>query len=173
MNQAARPGVGTPFPAMTWPAVGGGVIDIAGTSGWRILVIYRGRHCPLCKTYLTTLDKMLEEFTAAGIGVVAISSDPAEKAAADVAQFGWRFPVGHDLTPDQIRTLGLYLSAPRTPQETDRPFAEPGLFVVNAENIVQAVDISNAPYARPDLAALLRGIVLVRDRGLPVRGTMA
>ena len=116
---------------------------------------------------------MLDEFRAAGVAVVAVSADTKEKAATDVAEFGWRFPVGYGLTPDQMRTLGLYISEPRSPQETDRPFAEPGLFAVNPDGGMQIVDISNAPFARPDLALVLRGIRMAIDKNYPVRGTMA
>jgi hypothetical protein len=72
-----------------------------------------------------------------------------------------------------MRTLGLYLSDPRSPQETDRPFAEPGLFVVNADGKVQVIDVSNAPYSRPDLAGLLNGIKNTREKNNPIRGTKA
>jgi hypothetical protein len=65
----------------------------------------------------------------------------------------------------------LYVSEPRSPQETDRPFAEPGLFVINPEGRVQILDISNAPFARPDLAGILRGVKFVMDKGYPIRGT--
>jgi len=103
---------------------------------------------------------------------MAISADPIEKAAADVAEFGWRFPVGHDLSVAQMRELGLYVSAPRRPQETDRPFAEPGLFLINPEGRVQIVEISNAPFARPDLAGIARGVKRIMEMDYPVRGTL-
>ena len=32
-----------------------------------------------------------------------------------------------------MQALGLYVSTPRSPQETDRPFAEPGLFLINPD----------------------------------------
>ena len=105
--------------------------------------------------------------------VVAVSADPQEKADADVAEFGWRFPVGYGLTIDQMRMLGLYISEPRSPPETDRPFAEPGLFVVNPEGKAQIIDISNAPFSRPELAGILRGVKLIQERNYPVRGTLA
>ena len=35
-------------------------------------------------------------------------------------------------TVEQMQQLGVYISHPRSPQETDHPFAEPGLFVINA-----------------------------------------
>ncbi len=163
----------TPFPSLTWPTVRGGQIDIVGDEGWRMLVVYRGKHCPLCKRYLKTLNGMLGDFKEAGVAVAAISADPVEKAAADVESEGWDFPVGFGLTVDEMRTLGLYISEPRSPQETDRPFAEPGLFVVNPAGNVQIVDISNAPSSRPDLQALLNGIKFAIEKGSPVRGTLA
>ncbi len=73
---------------------------------------------------------------------------------------------------EQMRALGLYISEPRSPQETDRPFAEPGLFVINPEGKLQIIDISNAPFARPDLATVLMGIKLIQEKSYPIRGTL-
>lgn len=165
---------GSAMPSFTLPQVGGGTLDTgAGAPGWSLVVVYRGRHCPLCKRYLARLNELRPEFEAASTRVVAISGDPEEKAAADVAEFGWTFPVGYGLSIDQMRALGLYVSDPRSPQETDRPFAEPGLFVVNPAGRVQIVDLSNAPFARPDLDGILRGVRLIQERDYPIRGTHA
>lgn len=164
---------GSTFPSLPFETVHGGSVDVATMPGWRLLAVYRGKHCPLCKKYFKTLDGMLDDLAAAGVGVVAVSADPREKAEADLAEHGWRFPLGYGLTLDQMRSLGLYISEPRSPQETDRPFAEPGLFVINPEGRLQIIDISNAPFARPDLATVLMGIKFVQDKGYPVRGTMA
>lgn len=73
----------------------------------------------------------------------------------------------------QMRELGLYISDPRSPQETDRPFAEPAIFAINPDGNVQVVDISNAPFSRPDLASLLSGLKFIREKQYPVRGTKA
>ncbi len=173
MAQSSKLGAGDAFPAITVSKVGGGEIDIAAIAGWRLVAVYRGKHCPLCKQYFKTLGGMLGDFAAQGVSVVAISADTQEKAEADVAGEGWAFPVGYDLDIAQMRSLGLYISEPRSPQETDRPFAEPGLFVVTPEGRVQIVDISNAPFARPDLAMVLRGITFAREKGYPIRGTLA
>jgi peroxiredoxin len=173
MKASNKPVAGTGLPRFEVAAVGGGSIDLASTPGWRLLSVYRGKHCPLCKKYYKTLDGMLDEFKAAGVSVVAMSADPKEKAEADVASEGWRFPVGYGLTLEQMRALGLYISEPRSPQETDRPFAKPGLFVVNPAGQLQIVDVSNAPFARPDLAAILMGIKLIQERNYPIRGTLA
>ena len=172
MTPSTKLSAGAVFPAMSWPTADGGKLDIAGTSGWRMLAVYRGKHCPLCKKYFATLDGLLDGFNAAGVSVAAVSADPKEKADADVAEFKWRFPVAYGMTTDQMRQLGLYISEPRSAQETDRPFAEPGLYVINPEGKVQIVEISNAPFARPDLAGILHGIKVIQERNYPIRGTM-
>lgn len=173
MPTSLKLAAGASFPSLPFATVGGADTDLASMPGWRLLAVYRGKHCPLCKKYFKTLNGMLGDLKASGVSVLAVSADPKEKAEADVAGEGWQFPVGYGLTIDQMRTLGLYISEPRSPQETDRPFAEPGLFVVNPEGRVQIVDISNAPFARPDLASILMGIKLVQERNYPIRGTMA
>jgi hypothetical protein len=38
---------------------------------------------------------------------------------------------------------------------------------------VQLLDISNAPFARPDLAAIARGAKRIQEMNYPVRGTLA
>lgn len=139
-------------------------------SGWRLRVVYRGKHCPLCKTYLNTLNEMVGEFQAANIALFTVSADGKEKAEADVAEHGWTFPVGYGLSVDEMRQLGLYISDPRSPQETDRPFAEPALFVINPAGNTQIIDISNAPFARPDLKSLLKGLQFVISKDYPIRG---
>lgn len=161
---------GEKFPMMGWNAVSGDRIVPANGSGWRLLVIYRGKHCPLCKTYLNTLNDMLGEFQAANIAVFTISADSQEKAEAEVAECGWKFPVGYDLSIDEMRQLGLYISDPRSPQETDRSFAEPALFVINPDGNTQIIDISNAPFARPDLKSLFKGLQFVMSKDYPIRG---
>jgi hypothetical protein len=71
------------------------------------------------------------------------------------------------------RSPGPYISEPRPPRETDRPFSEPGLFVINPQGQVQIVDISNAPFARPDLTGILNGVKFVREKDYPIRGTLS
>ena len=173
MAMTQKLAAGSAFPAMSWPTTGSGRVDVAGAWGWRMLVVYRGKHCPLCKKYFASLDSLLDSFKAAGVNVAAVSADPKEKLEADLAEFKWRFPVGYGMSTEEMRQLGLYVSEPRSAQETDRPFAEPGLFVVNPDGKVQIVEVSNAPFARPDLAGILNGIKVIQERNYPIRGTMA
>lgn len=63
-----------------------------------------------------------------------------------------------------MQTLGLYISNPRSAQETEHPFAEPGLFVVNEKGQVQVVDISNGPFVRPELGVLLSRFIFINPK---------
>jgi len=163
---------GTAMPELELPLVGGGTAQIGGArDGWQLVVVYRGKHCPKCKQYLATLER-LQDAVAEVAALVTVSCDPEEKAVADVAEQGWTFSVAYGLTPEQARTLGLYVSAPRSPQETDRPFAEPGVFAVNPAGQVQVVDISNAPFSRPDLEGLVNGLKFIQANDYPIRGTL-
>jgi len=167
---------GQPMPRLTLLKAGGGEVRIgegaAETGGWQMVVAYRGRHCPICKRYFARLNDLLDGYAEANVDVVAVSCDPQEKAEADVKEGGWRFPVGYGLSLDDARRLGLYVSKPRSPEETDRPFTEPGLFVVNPEGKTHIIDISNAPFARPDLEGVLNGLKFIQAKNYPIRGTV-
>lgn len=161
---------GATFPDFSWQSVADEAVTPASASGWRLLVIYRGKHCPLCKQYLTTLNGMQKDFAEAGISVWALSSDPLDRAKEEASQNGWTLPILAGLSEDEMRTVGLYISSPRSPEETDRNFAEPATFVINPDGKVQIVEVSNAPFARPDLKGLLDGIRFVMAKNYPVRG---
>ncbi len=167
-----KPTAGAALPRVTVPALDGGSLTLGGGGGWQMIVVYRGKHCPLCRRYLGTLEGLKEAYGEQGIKLTLVSADPREKAEATKAEWGLTLPLGYDLSVEQMKQLGLYVSAPRSPQETDRPFAEPGVFVVNPAGGLQIVDIANAPFARPDLEALLDGITFVKGKDYPVRGTL-
>lgn len=165
---------GNAFPKLTVPELQGGMLTLGTPQGdhdWQLVVVYRGLHCPICKTYLSTLEDLVPEFHKIGVDVVAVSGDPKDKAREMANEKNLSLPIGYDLSIAQMRELGLYVSDPRSPQETDQPFAEPALFVINDEGLIQIVDLSNAPFARPDLQSLLNGVKFVRDNGYPIRGT--
>ncbi len=168
------PATGKSFPKQSVPELGGGTLELGAPRNghdWQMVIVYRGLHCPLCKSYLKTLNGLLDRYHANGIDVVVASGDPETKARAFAEEVGLSMPVGYDLGTVQMRKLGLYISTPRSPQETDLPFPEPGLFVINADGVLQMVDISNAPFARPDLTALAGGLEWVRQNDYPIRGT--
>jgi len=173
MNPAStKLAAGAAFPDISLPRVGGGELSPATQVGWRMVVVYRGKHCPLCRKYLDTLNALHAGYREAGICVIAVSGDPIEKAEAQVSSQGLDFGVGYELSVAQMHQLGLYVSEPRSSDETDRPFPEPGLFVINPDNQLQIIDVSNAPFARPELASLLDGLKFIQDKDYPIRGKL-
>ncbi|TDF38528.1 AhpC/TSA family protein [Alteromonadaceae bacterium M269] len=167
---------GMPFPSINVEKLGGGTLELSKPApgfDWKMLVVYRGKHCPLCTKYLNELNELLPEFNALGVDVAAVSSDSLDRAKAQLAEVNPNFDVGYDLSIEQMRSLGLYISEPRLGMNAERPFAEPGLFVINENGELQMIDISNVPFARPPLASMLMGIRYYRGmtEKFPVNGS--
>ena len=139
---------------------------------WQAVFVYRGQHCPLCTKYLNQINDMLQDFLDADVEVVAVSADSAQQLAEHREKIPVDFPLGYGLSIEQMQQLGLYLSDPRSPQETDHVFAEPGLFVINESGQLHVVDLSNNPFVRPELNALLNGLKWIRnpENNYPIRG---
>lgn len=169
---AATLRAGDPFPAYAWPLAQGGELQPAARGGWRMLVIYRGRHCGLCRKYLAQLNAMHGRFQRGEIDLFALSADPRERALAQVEEGKLAFPVAHGLSLEQMRALGLYVSPPEQ-GPVAWPFAEPAVFVINPAGVTQVANVSNAPFARPDPEALLEGIESARKDGAPIHGTLS
>ena len=167
----SKPAVGAPVSQMTFSKVGGGEVSFGGPRDrWLMVVVYRGKHCPRCKRYLNNFNAMLADWTAL-MDVIVASADTEEKAAADVAEFGWTFDLAYGLTEPQMRELGLYVSDPLSEAETKTRFAEPGTFAFRPNGELMLVDISNGPASRPDLDELLDGMRFNIENDRPIRGT--
>lgn len=164
---------GDMMPQFKLPAVGGGEIQIGGARDrCQMVVVYRGMHCPMCVDYLTQLSTRKPDFDAIEVDIVAMSSDPRDRAEQFVKKTGVTVPVGYELSLDQMRDLGLYISAPKLRPETDRPFPEPAMFLVNRAGQIHIVNISNAPWSRPDIDFMLRGLTHMQEVDYPIRGTV-
>ncbi|MDB2355627.1 MULTISPECIES: peroxiredoxin-like family protein [unclassified Pseudoalteromonas] len=164
------------MPTLTANDVDGKSLDITERQTelpWKMIVIYRGKHCPLCTKQLNALAKIKDDYTEAGIEVAAVSADSQEQLNGHLKDLEVNFPLYSGLTLEQMTDLGVYISEPRNKNETDHPFAEPAIFVLNEDNQIQITDKSNAPFSRPDLNALLSGIKFIRENDYPIRGTFA
>lgn len=164
---------GQAFPKTNVDQLGGGTMTLGSPSGdldWQLVIVYRGLHCPLCKRYLGQLKDLTETFNGLGVEIAVVSGDGQDKAQKMREETGYDGAIGYGLSVAQMAGLGLYVSDPRSPQETDQPFPEPGLFVVNGKGHIQILDVSNAPFARPDLEMIANGIKFVRENDYPVRG---
>ena len=165
---------GGTLPAITLPLVNGGEITLGHTTNpntWQVVIVYRGLHCPLCNKYLKRLEELRDAFTNANAELIAISGDPLEKAQTIVTNNKLQFPVAYGLSIEQMRQLGLYISDPRSPEETDRPFAEPATFALNSDGQLHLIEISNTPFNRADLAELLDTVEWIQENDYPIRGT--
>ncbi|MDO6591182.1 thioredoxin peroxidase [Loktanella sp. D2R18] len=167
-----KPIAGSILTSMSFSKLGGGTLTVGGPrENWTLFVVYRGKHCGRCKKYLNTLNDMRGAWADAGFDIAVVSADPLEKAAADQAEFGWEFDIGYDLSEAHMTQLGVYMSDPLSSGETDRRFAEPGIFVIRPDGSLVIVAISNGPSARPDLAELLDGMIFTKVNDRPARGT--
>ena len=166
---------GTVFPDIKAPLLSGESVNLAKPKSgfdWKLVLVYRGKHCPLCTRYLNQLEQFKDALADIGVDIIAVSGDSKAQLEAHSEQLEISYDISYGLSIEQMKTLGLYISDPRSEQETDHPFAEPGLFVINAEGHIQVVDISNNPFVRPELQALVNGLAWIRnpDNNYPIRG---
>lgn len=173
-----KPAAGDVFPAIELPVLNGARRSLAKPRDgydWLLNVVYRGKHCPVCTGYLRNLNAIVPQLDGLGVDVLALSADSAERARLHMQEVEPEYDVGYGLSVPQMQSLGLYISGPRNGMNVEGPFAEPGLFVVNETGRLQIVDISNVPFARPDLQSLVRGIGFLRGLAepFPVNGSFA
>ena len=176
MTTSPKLNAGSAFPPITLKTADDTALTLGqpqGDATWQMVVVYRGRHCPLCTRFLNQLEGFKDRLVAIGIDLVAVSADSREQLESHREKLSVSFPLGYGLPLEAMQTLGLYISVPRSEQETDHNFAEPGLFVVNEEGNIQVVDIANNPFVRPDLEALVSGLEWIRnpENHYPIRGT--
>ncbi|BDY05528.1 peroxiredoxin family protein [Ferrimonas sp. YFM] len=169
---------GQPFPELSVTTSDGQQVRLGQPrpetgANWQMVLVYRGRHCPLCTKYLNQLEGFREELKEVGVDILAVSADSEAQLREHRSRLNVEFPIAYGLTQAQMDQLGVYVSLPRSEQETDHNFAEPGLFVVNEEGNLHVVDISNNPFVRPELQALVNGLRWIRDpdNHYPIRGT--
>lgn len=173
-----RPKPGEPFPAIEVLRLGGGTLRLGEASDgydWQMIVVYRGKHCPICTRYLLEINEVVTPLKDLRIEIVAVSADSETRAADQIAEVNPGYPVGYGLTVAQMQALGLYISSPRHGIDVEGAFAEPALFVVNEDRELRMVDISNVPFLRPQLPSLLGGLKFMRGmtETFPANGTFA
>ena len=157
-------------------------LEVATVSGatWRLsdskpdsftmIVVYRGRHCPLCKTYLGELESKLGEFKSLGVNVIALSMDDAQKAAESKEDWGLQtLTVGYGMTEASAREWNLFLSKAVKEGEPEL-FSEPGMFLIKADGTLFTAAVANTPWARPPIDQMLKAIGFFNDRKPPARG---
>lgn len=166
------------FPNVEVPNLAGGSINIGKPEGnfdWKMVVVYRGKHCPICTNLLIEINQNLVELNSLNIDVVAVSADSIDSAREQMNDVKPSFPIGYNLSIEQMKNLGLFISEPRLGMNVKEPFAEPALFVINEKGNVQIIDISNVPFTRPNIDLLMMGLKFIRNitEQYPVNGTFS
>ena len=164
-------------PRQTAPAL---AVTLLDGSAWRLadakpaafqmIVVYRGLHCPVCKTYLGELETKLGGFAKRGVDVIAISTDDRARAERAKAEWGLaNLRLGYDLSIAAARDWDLFISTAIRDGEPPE-FSEPGLFLIKPDGTLFYAARGNAPWGRPAFDQVLRGIDTAIERKTPARG---
>ncbi|MCZ6575938.1 MAG: peroxiredoxin-like family protein [Gammaproteobacteria bacterium] len=140
-----------------------------------MIVAYRGLHCPICRTYLSELDRNAEEFGKRGVEVIAVSTDTLERAAQTKDEWKLRnLRIGYGLSIPKAREWGLYISTSRGKTSTGvvepDQFNEPGVFLIKPDQTLYASSVATMPFARPHFKEVLAAIDFIVEKDYPARG---
>ena len=164
-------------PDLSLPLVSGGTFDLSteDTSRGTIVCFYRGLHCPICATYLKELERLTPDFQERGFSTIAVSSDTLDRAqgmADKIDASELRF--AYDLPLKLAREWGLSISTSRgkTSIGIEEPalFAEPGLYVVSADQSLFYMSTQTMPFVRPHFRELLGALDFAIEHDYPARG---
>ncbi len=124
-----------------------------------VLVFYYGYHCPHCVAQLFALNEDVSLFRELGGEVVAVSADPPEKTASQMARHGgFHFAVLSDPDNRVAQTYGVYKPAAGEEPES----LAHATFLIGADGAVAWVNLGSEPFL--DNKTLLRR--LARAAGL-------
>jgi peroxiredoxin len=166
---------GDTMPAIDARLVGGGEWELLEEKPGKLSLIafYRGAFCPICRTWLGDLDRLVPQFEKRGVSVIALSCDAKPAAEKSVADWGLKkLRVGYKLSIEHARKAGLYISQgrgvnPGSGLKEPMLFAEPALLLVKPEGELYAAWIQSAPYARAHVAEVLTAVDNFLARNLP------
>ena len=140
-----------------------------------LIVFYRGYHCPVCRTYVPELDRLVEEFSRKGVEIMVLSSDTEERA--EQTRKDWkieRLNLGYGVEIEAARQWGLYVSSSRgkTSIGVEEPglFIEPGVFLVRPDNTLYWAAVQSMPFARPHFKEMLAAMDFIINSDYPARG---
>ena len=165
-----------PMPEIEVPLVGGGTWKLSESApdNFTMVQIYRGLHCPICKRQLQELKTRADDIAKRGIAMVAISSDPQDRAEKSVAEWDIAdLNIGYGLELENALELGLFLSSGRPDTAEPDRFVEPALFLVRADNTLYFSSVQSMPFARPKLDDILGAVDFVLAKDYPARGELA
>ena len=144
-------------------------------SQFTMLVFYRGLHCPLCRSYLSELNRLAEEFKERGVEVISISSDSRSRAAETAESWKLdKLEIGFELDIKTAYRWGLFVSSGRGKTsigiEEPEQFTEPGVFLVRPDGTLYWSAVQTMPFARPHFKDMLTALDFVIKNVYPARG---
>jgi len=155
------PAVGERLPQFTLPDQHGKPVDFTSTTAGRRSVVFFYRSaswCPYCRTHLTSFQRHIDEFRAAGIEVFAISNDPVQVLADFAAEQGITYPLLSDGDSAVIREFGI-LNTAIEPHEERYGIALPGVYVTDEQGVVTEKLFFREYAIRESVAGILREIL--------------
>ena len=106
---------------------------------WVLLVFYRGYWCPSCNADLRSLQKRQDEFTARGVRIVAVSSDPPDVTRNYADKQGFTFTFLSDAGTEVIREYDLLREGSGS-RRAD--VARPAQFLIDSGGVFRWVNLS-------------------------------
>jgi peroxiredoxin len=164
-------------PALTLQTLSGKrwKMDEQSPNGFTMIVFYRGLHCPVCRSYLSELNRLVGEFGQRGVEVIAISSDTHSRALETKESLKLEnLEIGFGLDLKTAYQWGLFVSSSRgkTSIGIEEPalFTEPGIFLVRSDGTLYWSFVQTMPFARPHFKELLAALDFIIKNDYPARG---
>ena len=122
---------------------------------WRVIIVYRGYHCPVCRRYLQQIDAKVADFHTLGFDLVVLSTDSHERALKSTQDWGLKnIDLAYGLAIAEARSLGLFISRAIHENEPEW-FGEPALFIIQPDGKLFAASIQTMPFTRPAVDELI------------------
>ena len=136
---------GDAFPSLDLDLVTGGTLTLPTglTHPFNVVLVNRGSWCPFCIAQLKAFQAGLPKLEAEGIGVVAFSADPLDKARGVVADHQLTFPVGYGASVERTASaLGTFYDP--SPSHTTPYLQSTGFVLAPGGKVVTSVYSSGA-----------------------------
>jgi peroxiredoxin len=156
---SSAPTVGARAPDFRLPDARGGEVELAElrARGPVVVVFYRGQWCPYCNLQLAAFQGALDDITAAGASLVAISPQTPDSSLTYAERAGLKFHVLSDAGNGVAREYGLVFTQAETSTAVSREIGlelrdynaddshelpAASTFVISRDGIVQFASVS-------------------------------
>eukprot|EP00286_Rhodomonas_abbreviata_P015635 CAMPEP_0181335374 /NCGR_PEP_ID=MMETSP1101-20121128/26795_1 /TAXON_ID=46948 /ORGANISM="Rhodomonas abbreviata, Strain Caron Lab Isolate" /LENGTH=209 /DNA_ID=CAMNT_0023445485 /DNA_START=15 /DNA_END=644 /DNA_ORIENTATION=+ len=107
------------FPRLKLKSPNGEQVKLFAEGRRKLVVFYRGYFCRFCMQSLKEINDRASTLSAAGVDVVAVSSDCPEVAETMVRDLGLqKISIACDLSEQQMHRLGLFVSDRLSPKHS-------------------------------------------------------